>query len=193
MGEAHGAPGFRDAGGDECGQRSLQLVAGEAGQPCGIADPRTVAECAERTGEHGGLGREPRDAQQHGVGDAARDDGAHFGRGSSGGIEAPRSRLAQELAEQERVAAVTSRHASTNRSSGSSASRSATTAPIAAGESGDGRNSSVVGSPTSVAASGVSAGSSGRVARIRPSGCRAATHSPDRSRTTRPAAPAARS
>ena len=50
------------------------------GEPRGVTDLRAVAEHAERAGERGGRRRQPRQAEQHRVGDAARDDRADLGR-----------------------------------------------------------------------------------------------------------------
>jgi len=66
---------------------------------------------------------------------------------------------------------VTSRHARTKRSSGSAESRVATSAATAACVRGGGRSISTVGSPTSAAASGIRAGSIGRVATMSASAC----------------------
>ena len=172
MGEADRAAGFHDARGDQRRHRRLQVGVGESGQPRGVADLRAVAERAERAGERGGGRRQPRQTEQHRVGDAARDDRADLGRGGRSGIEAAGRRLVEQLADEKRVAA---RHLEagarrTDRRARSD-SRAATSAAMAASVSGAGRSTSAAGSATSVAASGVSAGSSGRVARMSASGC----------------------
>ena len=105
MGEADRAAGFHDAGGDQRRHRRLQLGAGESGQSRGVAHLRAVAERAQRAGERGGRRRQPRQTEQHRVGDAARDDRADIGRGGRGGLEAARRRLVEQLADEERVAA----------------------------------------------------------------------------------------
>ena len=99
------AAGFHDAGGDQRRHRRLQLGAGESGQSRRVADLRAVAEHAERAGERGGRRRQPRQAEQHRVGDAARDDRADLGSGGRGGGEAASRRLVEQLADEERVAA----------------------------------------------------------------------------------------
>ena len=98
-------PDSTTPGGDQRRHRRLQVGAGESGQPRGVADLRAVAEHAERAGERGGCRRQPRQAEQHRVGDAARDDRADLGRGGRGGIEAASRRLVEQLADEERVAA----------------------------------------------------------------------------------------
>ena len=133
---------------------------------------RAVAEHAQRAGERGRWRRQPCQTKQHRVRDAARDDRPDLrGRGRDGSQAAGR-RLAQQLAEEERVAA---RHLAAGADeAGRQARRPTGRRPMramAVSVNGAGRSSSAAGSPTSVAASGVSSASSGRVARISPSGC----------------------
>ena len=140
VGEADGAGGFHDARGHQRRHRRLQVGAAESGQPRGVAHLRAVAERAERAGERGGSRRQPRQAEQHRVGDAAGHDRAEIVRGGRGGIDAASRRLVEQLADEEGVAA---RHvaARANRSSGSSDSRAAISALTAASVRADGRSS----------------------------------------------------
>ena len=105
VGEADRAAGLHDARGHQRPHRRLQVGAGESGQSRGVAHLRAVAERAERAGEHGGCRRQPRQTEQHRVGDPARDDRADIVRGGRGRLDAASRRLVEQLADEERVAA----------------------------------------------------------------------------------------
>jgi hypothetical protein len=105
VGEADRAAGFHDARGYQCPHRRLHFDAAESRQPRGVAHLRAVAERAERAGEPGGCRRQPRETQQHRIGDAAWDHRADIVRGGRGGRDTSSRRLVEELADEERVAA----------------------------------------------------------------------------------------
>ena len=68
-------------------------------------DLGAVAENAQGAGQRRGRGRQPGQAKQHGVGDAAGDDRGELpGLGGDGG-DASSGRLAEQLADEERVTA----------------------------------------------------------------------------------------
>ena len=104
MGEAGRGAGFHDAGGDQRRHRRLEVGVVEFGQLRDVAYLRAVAERAESAGELCCRRRQPREAEQHRVGDAARDDRVDLGRGGCGWLEAASRRLVEQLADEERVA-----------------------------------------------------------------------------------------
>ena len=106
VGEADRAAGFHDAGGDQRRHRLLELGALRVrrvapASPTCAPSPSTLSARASGGRRRG----EPRQTEQDRVGDAARDDRADIGGGGRGGIEAAGRRLAEQLADEERIAA----------------------------------------------------------------------------------------